>query len=91
MVANRSDASKPEVTSYTRVVRVMNIDGQTLDQLQDEVFALLSAWVDRGITPHESAQVLAGMGHMILSQTGTTFSELVAVLEESWRKYNGKF
>lgn len=66
------------------------IDSQTLDLLQDEVFQLLGAWVDRGLTPNECAQVLAGMGHMILASTGVGFAELVQVLSDQWVSYNGK-
>lgn len=57
---------------------------ETLKQLQDEVFALLSAWLDRGLSPEESAMVLAANAHSTLAELGFSLKEIVELLARGW-------
>jgi hypothetical protein len=59
-------------------------------ELQGEVMALVTAWADRGIPPSDSAIVLAGMGHSLLSKLGFTLGQVVSLIAEGWKRGNGK-
>ena len=59
-------------------------------QLQDEVVALVTAWADRGISPSESAVVLAGMSHALLCKLGYSLDEVNSLLVKAWEVNRGK-
>jgi len=59
-------------------------------QLQNEVVALVTAWADRGISPQESAMVLAAISHALLAKLGFALSQITPMMETSWRVHNGK-
>ena len=61
-----------------------------VSELQEEVMALITAWADRGLTPRESASMLAGMSHAILAKLGVTLGELVFHTTTKWKDHNGK-
>lgn len=67
-----------------------NINSEQLAQLQEEVFALMTAWIDRGVSPEESVMVLAGTTHLTLAKLGFSLGQVVSLLTDGWRKTNGK-
>lgn len=64
---------------------------EVIDQMHEEVFALISAWIDRGISPADCAVFLTGTSHMLLMQlTDCKLSEVIEALTEQWNKHGGK-
>ncbi len=55
--------------------------------MQNDVLALMEAWVDRGVPPGDSAVMLAGMSHAFVREfTDLQFSELMTMAREHWNK-----
>lgn len=63
---------------------------ETVEQLQDEVVSLITAWADRGVSPSESAMVLAGLSNMLLAKLGYSLGEFIVIVADGWRRNNGK-
>ncbi len=63
-----------------------------IDQMQDELISLITAWADRGVSPSESAQLIAATAHlMLIKMTDCTLGELVKLLVKQWGTHGGKF
>ncbi len=78
---------------FGRVNSGMSVNSDDLPDvptLQNEVMSLISGWADRGVSPKESAMVLAGMSHALLAKLGFTLGELIPKLVDGWRGHNGK-
>lgn len=66
------------------------INPETMNQLQDEIFGLLEAWRDRGIGADEGIVILAGTVHSTLANLGYSLGEIVTLLVNGWQKNDGK-
>lgn len=61
---------------------------ETVDQMQDELLALVEAWSDRGIPPSDASMMIAGTSHlMIMKFSDLTFEEMVEMMREQWDKH----
>lgn len=60
-----------------------------VDQMQDDLVALLKAWSDRGIHPHMAAEFITGTGHMLLRSFGCPLHKIIETLTESWLANGG--
>lgn len=68
----------------------MDTDEELAARLQEEAIALITAWVDRGVTPQEATMVLAGLSHMLLAKLGFSLGTVTTMLSDGWRRQNGK-
>lgn len=66
------------------------VNSETLEQLQDEAFALMKAWEDRGLDLGEAAMVLAATSHAALAELGFSLGQLIDVMVQGWKHNNGK-
>lgn len=67
-----------------------NLDSESMGQMQNEVFALVAAWEDRGVLPDEAAMILTANAHLILSKLGFSLGQVVTLMADGWKKTNGK-
>jgi hypothetical protein len=71
---------------------VAKYEQTVIDQMQDELVGLISAWADRGIAPSDAALMLAGTSHMLLVKLNDlTFGEFTQIAMEGWKKNGGRF
>lgn len=65
---------------------------ETINQMQDEIIAMLKAWEDRGIPPADGAVMFASVSHLMLAtMTQMKFDDLVGVMRDRWVKHGGQF
>lgn len=70
---------------------IMLQDRTVVDQMQDELMALIKAWADRGISPGDSAQLLAATSHvMLVKLTDCSLGQLIALIVKQWEKHDGR-
>lgn len=66
-------------------------DKAVVDQMHEELIALVNAWSDRGIPPSDTAQFLAAVSHvMLLRLTECSLGQLISLLVRQWERHNGK-
>lgn len=61
-----------------------------ITQMQEEAYALIGAWMDRGVSPTESAMILAAVANSVLAKMGISLSDYTKVVTDGWTKSNGK-
>lgn len=60
-----------------------------IDQMQDDVIALIQAWQDRGITLEDCALLLTTVGHEMLIRLDCSFGELIMGAANQWKDRGG--
>ena len=69
-----------------------SFDDGDIQQVEDDLVALVKAWADRGIPPSQSCQILASTSHkMIVDFTDASFGALVALMAKQWEACGGRF
>lgn len=64
---------------------------ETIRGMQDDLFALIKAWEDRGVPPSDSAQMLTAVGQMMMIRLDLcTLGQLVAILAKQWERHGGR-
>lgn len=53
-------------------------------QCQEEIIQMITAWADRGLSPAESAELIAGTSHAMLAHLGYELEEVVDKIRRSW-------
>jgi hypothetical protein len=61
-----------------------------IEQMQEEAYALIGAWMDRGFRPTQAAMVLAATANSVLAKMGISLDEYIEVVTDGWTKNNGK-
>lgn len=67
-----------------------DISSEEIEQMKEEVFALIGAWMDRGVSPTFSAMVLASQAHSVLVEMGVPLSKFLETVTDAWKRSNGK-
>jgi hypothetical protein len=68
----------------------MELSSDDIEKYQGEVIALITAWVDRGLSPGESAMIISAVAHAALAKCGFTLGQLIKVVVDGWEQHNGK-
>lgn len=57
---------------------------------QEELYALVLAWADRGLTFTESTMIVAATAHKLLAMTEFKLEDVVQMVSDAWMKNGGK-
>ena len=82
--------SEIEVEEPDAPIVLATDDPEVVSAMQDDLIALIRAWTDRGIRPHEGGTIMAAMGHMILLRCDFSMGDVVKLLCERWTAAGGK-
>lgn len=65
-------------------------DGLTraeIDQMQDDLVAMVKAWADRGIHPTDSAMLLMATSHVMVHKfTDLELDQVIVAITHQWSK-----
>jgi len=85
---NQNDIPSAPLAAIEPIIGIKN--QAVLDQMQEELTALMQAWCDRGITPSDCAQVVAATGHVMLAVGGFSLAGLITQAARQWDRHGGK-